>query len=159
MQRPRGGPVWIERAIDHSPYSSIYFRGNPYALTYGSTFQKAALKAALPESLFKKQRWKLRFQSHFSKSRAGSCDSRVTFQKVELEAALPESLFKKQRWKLHFRSHFSKSRAGSCDSSSTFFLSNAKPSGFSLISFIGEIRLSGHSLHRVRSGVSPTSIR
>ena len=57
------------------------------------------LEAVLSESLFKKQRWKLSFRSHFSKSSAGSCTSGVTFQKAVLEAALPESLFKKQRWK------------------------------------------------------------
>ena len=88
--------------------------------TSGITFQKAALDAALPESLFKKQRWMLHFRSHFSKSSAGSCTSGVTFQKALLEAALPESLFKKQRWKLHFRSHFSKSTARSCTSGVTF---------------------------------------
>ena len=87
---------------------------------FRSTFQKAALEAALPDSLFKKQGWNLHFRSHFSKSSAGSSSSGSTFQKAALEAALLESLFKKQGWKLHFRIHFSKRSAGSCTSGVTF---------------------------------------
>ena len=78
---------------------------------FRSTFQKVGLEAQLPESLFKKQCWKLSFWSHFSKSSAGSCTSGVTFQKAVLEAALPDPLFKKQCWKLSFRCCFRKRRS------------------------------------------------
>jgi len=85
----------IKKACWKLHFRNHFSKSSAGSCIFGITFQKAALEAALSESLFKKQRWKLHFRSHFSKSSAGCCTSGITFQKAALEAALPESLFKK----------------------------------------------------------------
>ena len=158
MQRPRGGPVWIERAIDHSPYLSISFRGNPYALTYSPSFFWVAQNPQGSALLYFKERKTLRGQPYFiSRSAKPSGFSPTfflgstkpsgfspTFFQATQNPQGPALLFFKEHKTLRVQPYF--------------ISRSAKPSGFSPTSFIGETRLPGHSLHRVRSGVSHTSI-
>lgn len=172
MQRPRGGPVWIERAIDHSPLLVNLFSGEPVCANIqpyfflGSagtlrvrlyfissdtkpsgaspTFFQGAQNPQGSAPLFFKQCKTLRVQPYFfSSDTKPSGFSPTLFQEAQNPQG-PALLFFKRHKTLRVRPYF--------------FSSDAKPSGFSPSSFIGETRLPGHPLHRVRSGVSHTSI-
>ena len=172
MQRPRGGPVWIERAIDHSPLLVNLFSGEPVCANiqpyfflgsagtlrvqplfisrsakpsgFSPTLFQVTQNPQGPALLYFKERKTLRVQPYFiSRSTKPSGASPTLFQ----EAQNPQGsalLFFKEHKTLRVQP--------------LFFSSDTKPSGASLISFIGETQLPGHSLHRVRSGVSHTSI-
>ena len=158
MQRPRGGPVWIERAIDHSPLLVNLFSEEPVCAniqpyffsrsTKPSGFSPSLFQEAQnpqgPALLFFKERKTLRVQPLFFSSDTKPSGFSPTFFQVTQSPQGSALLFFKERKTLRVQP--------------LFFSSDTKPSGFSPTSFIGETRLPGHSLHRVRSGVSHTSI-
>ena len=172
MQRPRGGPVWIERAIDHSPLLVNLFSGEPICANIqpyfflGSAgtlrvrlyfFSRSTKPSGFSPTLFQetqnpqgsallffKERKTLRVQPYFFSSDAKPSGDSPTFFQGAQNPQGSAPLFFKEHKTLRVQPYF--------------FSRSTKPSGASLISFIGETRLPGHSLHRVRSGVSHTSI-
>ena len=158
MQRPRGGPVWIERAIDHSPLLVNLFSGEPVCANIqpyfflgsaGTSGFSLSLFQAVQNpqgsaSLYFKKRKTLRGQPYFFSSDAKPSGASPTFFQVTQNPQGSALLYFKKHKTLRVQPYF--------------ISRSTKPSRFSLTSFIGETQLPGHSLHRVRSGVSHTSI-
>ena len=159
MQRPRGGPVWIERAIDHSPLLVNLFSGEPVCANIQPFFISRSTKpSGFSPSFFQvtqnpqgsallyfKKHKTLRVQPYFFSRIAKPSGFSPSFFQVTQNPQGSALLFFKQCKTLRVQPYFFSSDTKPSGFSPSFFQVTQNPQGPALLFFWGAQNPQGFS--------------